>query len=216
MTMRAAVDSFLKWSILIGAIPLLFFVAGWWGSATIVLAFTATKPEWPIAACAFAGLAAGLALVAWRRRAWSSAFFACRIRGPVILYLLLAVVALGFFMGLPLGVLALGVFAGLYAGRREFHAGDGESAARRFIFRTALFTAAVTGILSLAMGLLALCLDTHTLRHVLSLAGLDWLGARAAGRIAVATRAIPALAGVQFWLTKKTALWGYSLHDASA
>ena len=60
-----------------------------------------------------------------------------------ILYLFYSIVTLGMFMGLPIGSFTLGIAAGLYAARRMQLAHADEQARKRYIKKTAIFSASV-------------------------------------------------------------------------
>ena len=60
-----------------------------------------------------------------------------------ILYLFYSIVTLGMFMGLPIGSFTLGIVAGLYAARKMQLAQADEQSCRRYIKKTAIFSASV-------------------------------------------------------------------------
>lgn len=183
--------------------PLLLFVFGWWGAATLSR-YLLPIPESVIAAMALAGLALGLLLDGLYLRRWIPRFYRVGARVMVPVYLCCSVMAVAFFMGLPLGNLVLGTLAGGYIGRREYHAARSRDSAARTIRKASLFTAGVTGAEALPIGLLALNEDWV----------VDWL--QAVTHIDAWT--IPGLLGiglivslcgvlmaVQFWCTKTMA-----------
>ena len=213
-------------------VPFVFFVAGWWGSAGLYLYHVVAIPEKGIAACAFAGLALGIAVTVLFLKRWVAGFYAMPVVVAVPFYLFWFAVMTAFFMGVPLGNVALGALVGLYVGRRARLSSHGEAAAieggsgspeggssscgggadsfHRDARNAALFTAVVTAIAYVFLGILAVQ-DQHTLRTLLSFVGVGGLAATTAGRICVVALAVPALAAVEYYLTRVSARVGYYL-----
>ena len=111
--------------------PLLLFVLFWWVSAALTIYHVLPLPESGIAVAAFIGLALGVALDVLYLRSWISEFYRADMRVMVTVYLCCSMIAVSFFMGLPVGNLVLGTLAGAYIGRREYHtARSGESVSK--------------------------------------------------------------------------------------
>jgi len=88
--------------------------------------------------------------------------------------------------------------------------GGGADSFHRDARNAALFTAVVTAIAYVFLGILAVQ-DQHTLRTLLSFVGVGGLAATTAGRICVVALAVPALAAVEYYLTRVSARVGYYL-----
>ena len=137
------------------ACPLLAFVGCWWSAAVLHMHI----PEVPLSAViasALTGLCLGVLLDVFLLRRWVRRFYQASVWLMAMLFLSLDVVAVGFFMGLPLGTLALGTLAGLYMGRRARHAGRGPSRAVDSVRVTALTAAAATAAAAFPIGIIAI------------------------------------------------------------
>jgi hypothetical protein len=186
------------------ACPLSTFVVAWWGSALV------RTPERVVEFSALTGLGLGLLLLAARLKHWIAMFYAVSSTLTVSAYLFWSVIALAFFMGLPIGNLVLGSLAGLYIGRKAHHRCMATSLFERQARWVGLFTAAVVGLISTAMGILAIQ-ERETMQVILGLVGLSQLAATETGRVALVAIAVPALIGIQYWLTRVAASWGFRL-----
>ena len=236
-------ESLLAGVFLCLTVPFVFFVAGWWGSAGLYLYHVIAIPEKGIAVCAFAGLAVGIAVTVLFLKRWVAGFYAMPAVVTVPFYLFWFAVMTAFFMGVPIGNVALGALVGLYVGRRarrsrpeaaaiESGSGSPESGSGSFegessscggggdsfgraARKAALFTAAVTAGAYVFLGILAVQ-DQHTLRTLLSFVGIGDLAATSAGRICVVALAVPALAVIEYYLTRLSARVGYYLGTGEA
>lgn len=184
--------------------PLLTFVFFWWSSATLATSRILRLSDKGIAAAALTGLALGIVLDAVYLRRWIALFYSASLKFLVPVYLCCSVIAVAFFMGLPLGNLALGALAGVYVGRREYHAGGGRESIASAARRAGAFTASITGVEALLIGLLAL--KEGIVVRALQ-AGLGMSRAAIAGPIGVG---LAILAGIvlsvlQFWCTTTAA-----------
>jgi len=197
-------ESVIVAAVVFIACPATCFTIAWWVSASLGI------PERAVAACALAGLAVGTALAAagWKRCV--SGFYTHKRIVLVALYLFWSAMALAFLMGLPIGNVLLGVLAGLYVGRRARHAGTPAAAFQADARRISLFAASITGLVSLAMGILAVH-DQHSMQAILGFVGLGRLAAAPAGRAALVAVAVPVLIAVQYWLTHKASRWTFRL-----
>lgn len=148
-------------SIIIGifvgiACPLLTFVAFWWISACIYLVYIPRMPLGVIVATALTGLAIGCLLdVAFLRR-WVKGFYTLSVGVAISLYLVLSVVAVAFFMGIPIGTFVLGLSAAAYVGRREHHRRVDKSQVTPALRKVALLAASVTTATAFPIGIFAL------------------------------------------------------------
>jgi len=203
-TTMSRVESVLVALFLCVACPLTLFVVAWWTSASLSI------PETAIPGWALAGLALGIVVVMVKRKRWVGGFYTVRTSLVIPVYLLWSGVAIMMFMGLPVGIAALGLLAGFYIGRKGHHARTEASLFETDARNVGLFTAAVVGFLSLAMGLLAVQ-EQHSMQAILATVGMSRLAATAAGRIMLVVAAVPVLAAIQYWLTQKVAQWGFRL-----
>ena len=172
-------------------------------------------PERTVMYLGCAGLAAGVVLAAALLRRGAAGVYTLGKALTVPIYLLWSLMATAVFMGLPIGLVAVGALAGLYVGRRSRHAAAPEEALARSARQVGLLTAAVTGLIALAMGVLAVG-EQRSMQGLLGLVGLAGLAATAAGRAVLVAVAVPALAAVQFGLTRRAALWAYRLGRGGA
>ena len=194
---------------LVVACPFTFFVFVWWTSALLPI------PEKAVPGCAFAGLGLGIVVVISRLRSWVSGFYDARKVVAVPLYLFWSAIALAFFMGLPIGVVVLGLIPGLYIGRKEHHACRQADLFKKDARTVSLFTAAITGFVSLAMGIMAVG-EQRSMQHILAIVGMSRLAATPGGRIVFVAIAVAVLTTLQYWLTRRTASWGFRLGTDAA
>lgn len=193
-------------SILVGVVigmlcPLLTFVLCWWTSAALAIYGIVRISERAIATATYSGLALGLVLDAiWLRR-WIARCYGVSVRLMIVLYLVCSAVAVAFFMGLPAGNLILGTMAGGYMGRREHHTASDRESFSRIIRRTGLFTATITGVEALLIGLLAL--REKTVGRVLHVGlGMDETAISGPKGVGLVVVLCLALAIFQFWCTR--------------
>jgi hypothetical protein len=140
---------------LAGICPLLVFVGCWW-SAYLVLANVPGVPVTAVIAAAMSGLVVGIVLDLLLLQRWIRKFYTASLWLMAAIYGALCVVAVAFFMGLPVGTFGLGLLAGIYAGRRQHHAAAEGAAIRRGLRRVALFAAMLTAGAALLIGILVL------------------------------------------------------------
>ena len=184
--------------------PLLLFVLCWWFAAILVMYHVLPISESGIAVASFTGLALGVTLDVLCLRRWIPRFYSKDVRVMMILYLCCSVIAVAFFMGLPVGNVVLGTLAGTYIGRREYHTvGSGESVSKAIV-KASLFTAIVTGAGALPIGLLALNEDwiVEWLQGVTGMEAGAVTGLFGIGLIVVLCTVLMA---VQFWCTRTMA-----------
>jgi len=184
--------------------PLSLFVLAVFGGNLL------SAPEWAIILGAFVGLGAGILLVAFRLKRLVVAFYAVGRFLTVPAYLLWSAVVLAFFMGLPVGNLVLGFLAGVYVGRKAHHAQAAPDLFEKRARNAGLLTATITGLIALAMGLLAIG-EQRTMQTILSLVGLGGLAATASGRAILVTVAVPVVVALQYGLTRLAASWSYRI-----
>jgi hypothetical protein len=186
------------------ACPITFFVMG------VLLYFELKIPEKTAVPSILAASVIGTILVISRLKYWVSTFYAPKKILTVPLFLFWCATALSLCMGLPLGVIAMGCMAALYIGRKAHHDNTETGLFEKDVKRTSLFTATVTGSVSLAMGLLAIQ-EQDTMQVILYIFGLQNLAATETGRTILVAIAVPLLTIVQYWLTYRLAFWAFRL-----
>lgn len=115
-TERTLVGVFLA-----GICPLLAFVMCWWTAAVVHACMPGVSVN-AVIVTALSGLLAGIVLDLLLLRKWIRRFYTSSLWLMAAIYGALCVVAVAFFMGLPVGTFGLGILAGIYAGRRQRHA----------------------------------------------------------------------------------------------
>jgi hypothetical protein len=184
--------------------PLLLFVSCWWITAALTMYHILHIPESGIAVAASTGLALGVTLDVFFLRKWISRFYSADVKVMVLLYLCCSVIAVAFFMGIPVGNIVLGTLAGAYIGRREYHAARSGELVSKTVKNASFFTAILTGAEALPIGLLALKED-WVVEWLQRITGKDsWAvsGLLGIGQIVILC---VVLMTVQFWCTKTMA-----------
>ena len=188
--------------------PLLLFVLFWWGSAGLAMSQILPIPEVVIPITAFVGLAIGVFLDVLYLKKWVAMFYDAELVLMMLLYICCSIFAVAMFMGLPVGNLILGTLAGLYAGRRAYHNETEREAFLKKVKRTGLFTAIVTGLEALPIGIFALNEDwvVEWLKHITRMDTATVTGIFGIGMILVLCAVLMA---IQFWCTKTMARIAY-------
>jgi len=137
-------------------IPLLVFVLFWWSTAALVIYKLVQLPESFIIYAAFTGLAIGITINILYLKKLIPGFYTLKNNILIPLYLLCSFIALAFFMGTPIGNIILGILAGLYTGRRHYYLEQHPDIFFSTAKKTSLFTAFITSIEALPIGILAL------------------------------------------------------------
>ena len=184
--------------------PLPLFVLCWWVTAILTMYHVLRIPESGIAVAAFTGLALGVTLDVLYLRRWISRFYSADLRVMVLVYLCCSVIAVAFFMGLPVGNVVLGTLAGVYIGRREYHAARSGESVSKTVRKASLFTAVVTGAEALPIGLLALNED-WVVEWLQRVTGMDSWAVTGLFGIGLIVVLCAVLMAVQFWCTKTMA-----------
>jgi len=181
--------------------PLLTFVACWWTAAALHL-YVFPVPESTIMAAALAGFGLGCLLDVVFLRRWVRNFYTANVWLMAAVHLGLCVVAVGFFMGVPVGTFSLGVAASVYVGRRERHRQvDGMQVARA-LRRVAVFAASVTAAAALPIGILALQSEHEILRWLEAGFGLDQNSFQGGGGLVLIGFLCLLLFVLQYWCTR--------------
>jgi len=195
--------------------PLSCLIFAWWTPASLSLFGVIPMSENVIISCALTGLALGIVVVVATRRQLVSIFYDLNRWIAAVLYLFWSAIALALFMGLPICNLVLGGCAGIYVGRKAYHHHISASTFKRVSRHVSLFTAIVVGIISIAMGILAVH-DQTTMQTILGLIGLEWLASTTARKIVLVIIAVPVMTVAQYSMTHKMAVWVYSSKSSTA
>lgn len=133
----------------------------------------------------------------------------------IILYLGLSIIAVAFFMGLPVGTIVLGITAGVYMGRRESHAHiDGINAVPT-LRKTALVAASVTAMAALPIGILVLN-EQDILKILENLSGLNQASLRGFAGFTLIGLLCVLLFLLQYWFSKKAGLLAFNMGSRNA
>lgn len=144
-------------SIIVAALcPFLLFILCWWIVAALAIYHFFPVPENVIPISAFTGLASGVILDIFCLRNWVHRFYNVNPTLLLLTYLFCSAIMLAFFMGLPFGNLVMGALGGTYVGRKYHHSGADRQLFSKKTWKIGAFTAFVTGVGSLLIGLLAL------------------------------------------------------------
>lgn len=154
------------------ACPASLFVLFWWASSALLMSGLIKIQEDTVIVASLLGLVIGLLLNIFYLKDIRARFFDISYKFLIPLYFFWSAIALAFFMGMPFGNFLLGTLAGLYCGRRSYYQGpivrDRVRRARTISF----FTASITGLESLFIGILGLR-ERIVVEFIQSRLGLD-------------------------------------------
>lgn len=136
--------------------PLIVCVMFWWTIASLDVFKILAIPEQVISIAAVTGLAIGILLDIIYLKKWTKKFYELNKVKSILLYLICSFIAVAFFMGFPVGNLLLGLLAGVYVGRKHHHLNSDQAHFSSASKNVSLFSAFVTSIEALPIGLLAL------------------------------------------------------------
>jgi len=126
--------------IMIGLVaPVIFLLAGWWGSIPFV-------PEESIIFFALGGLLLGIFLDILFLHRWVRKAYSFPVIWFVLIYLFYSICLFGFFMGVPAFNLVMGLVGGYYVGLCMRHAIKDKNEVKSIAKRTALFAAFVLAV----------------------------------------------------------------------
>jgi hypothetical protein len=188
--------------------PLCTFILCWWAPAT--LNFYLPVPERWIATSALSGLAVGIGLDVLYLKRWIPDFYKVDMKLLVLIYLFCSAMAAAFFMGMPLGNLVLGILAGAYMGRRAYHIGQSGISFPKTTNRFITFTALLTGVWALWIGLLALN-DESVITLLRAAPGLAWVPLAGPTGIELVILLTIVLMAVQYMCARAAAWFMFSL-----
>lgn len=137
-------------------IPLIVGVLFWWTVASVDIFNIMTIPEQIIRTVAITGLAIGILLDLIYLKKWIRKFYEMNRVVSILLYLFCSLMAVAFFMGIPIGNLFLGFLAGIYIGRKHHYLKTDLMRFASVSKEISLLSAFITSIEALPIGLLAL------------------------------------------------------------
>jgi len=133
----------------------------------------------------------------------------------IVLYLGLSIVAVAFFMGLPIGTITIGTIAGIYMGRRMSHVHADWITVVHVMQKTALITASITVMGTLPIGLLALN-EQDILDMLKRLSGFGQSSLQGIVGFTLIIVLCGLLFLVQYWLSKKAGLLAFYMGKTKA
>ncbi len=137
-------------------VPLMFFVFGWWLSASLFIFKVFPLSESMIIFSACTCLLAGVFIDIFYLQKIIHLFYSIRYKYLIPVYLYCSLIAVALCMGLPFANLVLGVTAGLYTGRKYYYFHREPENFFSAVKVTSYFTAFVTAFEALPIGILAL------------------------------------------------------------
>lgn len=136
--------------------PFVVFVLFWWSIAALEIFNILAISENIIAMVAVTGLAIGIVLDIIYLKKWTPKFYEMNRVLSILLYFFCSFMAVAFFMGFPIGNLFLGFLAGVYVGRKWHYLNGDQTTFSSVSKNVSIFSAFVTSIEALLIGLLAL------------------------------------------------------------
>jgi len=190
--------------------PASLFFLFWWISAALSIFHILPVPQNWIGIIAVSGLFLGIVLDAFYLRRWMERFYNVNTTFMMVAYLFWSAIAVALSMGLPLLNIALGILAGLYIGRKRLHEQAARDAFRKTAWKVSLFTALVTGLEALPIGLLGLK-EELTKEISGSTAGLSRSFITGPADIAIIIMLCLILTVIQFLCTRAAAKFAFGL-----
>lgn len=147
-------------------LPILFLLAGWWGSVPLV------KEDTWIAAIAGFSLVLGVALSMIIFKKWIQDVYSIDYRLTMLVYIFYSVCTFGFFMGVPVFNIIPGLFLGIYVGRRLYYMNAGDNEKKTVVRRTVIFSTVVYSFFCIVAAVLALS-DPYTAANLQGMLGIE-------------------------------------------
>jgi multisubunit Na+/H+ antiporter MnhC subunit len=152
--------------------PASLFVLLWWSTSALVISRGLKIQEDTVIYVSLLGLGIGILLTIFYMKDIKVRFYNFGYKLLIPLYFFWSAIALAFSMGTPFGNLILGPLAGLYYGRRLYYQNTIEIDIGRSARKISAFTALVTGVESLFIGIMGLQ-EQIVAELIQSLLGLD-------------------------------------------
>ena len=154
------------------ACPASLFVLLWWSTSALVISRVIKVQEDTVIYASLLGLGIGILFSIFYMKDIKVRFYDVGNIFLMPLYFFWSAIALAFTMGTPIGNLILGTLAGLYYGRRLYYQNAIEIDMVKSIRKISTFTALVTGVESMFIGILGLQ-EQIVVELIQSLLGLD-------------------------------------------
>lgn len=205
-------------SVVIGIVlsvvcPFLLMVLFWWSAASIANLEILQITEKAIAVSAITGFAIGIILDSLFVRTWIPRFYAFDLNLMALLYLYCSAIAAAFFMGLPIGNILLGILAGIYIGRRSHCRDHSRDSFLTISRRVGVYTAVVTGLWAVSIGILALD-EEIVARMSQALLGITREALTGPLGVVLAVLVGALLAALQYWCTVTASKISYRFGEA--
>lgn len=204
----STIESALTALIIGPVVPIALFLLGWWTSFSVI-------PEGLVPVVCLVCLAIGGAIDIVFLRRWVRSAYSWNEKLLLAIFLFYSVCVFGFFMGVPVFNLAVGAVAGLFWGRTLSHLNANREQACAGAIKAARISALAIGLVSLASAYFATRDLADTARNLQGMLGLPFTPTN---QMVIALIGIggPALITVQYWMTKKAALWAYRIDGRSS
>jgi len=190
-------------------LPILLFLAGWWGSISLV-------PENTIFIIALIGLTAGVVIDILFLQKWLRNIYNTNLRLLIIIYLFYSICTFGFFMGVPIFNIIPGIMAGIFIGRRLYLGKKSMNETKYYIKKTCIFTTAVIIAISAASAFLALKDPIDTAGNLEGMFNIKSFQINTEMIIGLIIIGGLVLAASQYWLTKISAIITFRHGERSA
>ncbi len=181
--------------------PLILAVLIWWAVASVHIYNIVIIPERSIAIAAIAGLAIGILLDILFLKKWTTKFYEMNKALSILIYLFCSLMAVAFFMGVPVGNLSLGFLVGLYIGRKQHHLRSDQASFASASKNVSIFSASVTSIEALPIGLLVLQ-EASIIDMINRIFGFLLVGANKMVDIVLIVILCGVLFGMQYFITR--------------
>lgn len=199
---------------LAGICPLLVFVVCWWTAAVVQARVPGVSVN-AVIVTAMSGLLVGIVLDLLLLQRWIRRFYTTSLWLMAAIYGALCLVAVAFFMGLPVGTFGLGLLAGFYAGRRQHHAASAGAAVRRGLRRVSFFAALLTAGAALPIGILGLQ-ERSVVEILRKILGIAPSAVRGATGVMLVCLLSVALFGAQYWCSLQAGWLAFRMGADSA
>ncbi len=181
--------------------PLLTFVLLWWTTAAVHL-YMARIPINVVIIAAIVGLILGLILDVFFLKRWVKVFYTVNKWASTGIYLALCVIAVAFFMGVPIGTFVLGIGSGVYAGRRQHYRAPDGTSLTGVLQKVGLFAAFVTTAAAVPIGILALG-EQGVLELLGVISGIEKSSLQGATGVMIVVVLSIVLFMAQYWFSKR-------------
>jgi len=161
--MMSKFDKIFLFAVSAPIAPVLFFLAGWWGS----IPFLKENQIWVIAV---AGFVVGVIVDGLFLKRWLARAFDWKLRWVIPIYMFYDLGVFGFFMGVPVVNVLIGIIAGIFLGRRSSYHELARPAFLKTLRAGAYFTVLVMAAVCFGSAFLALSYPSvNDIRSMLNL-----------------------------------------------